>query len=247
MNEITGNSEYGTETLEVISEAENFNRWMYETIRPLCSGRILEVGSGIGNISHFFIHDGYDITLSDFENSYFPRLKKKFDNKPNLRGIYLIDFSTQNIEEKFPGLAGTFDTVFALNVVEHIEDHRQALINANKMLKPGGRVIILVPAFQQLYNSFDEQLGHYRRYTDKSLRNLLEETGFEVVHSQYFNFIAILGWFFSGSVLKKRIIPKGQMKLYNTLVPIWKIVDFFFRRFAGVSVIQAGQKKQDKL
>lgn len=247
MNKITGNSEYGTETLEVISEADNFNRWMYETIRPLCKGTILEIGSGIGNISQFFINDGYDITLSDFENSYFPRLKKKFENKPNLRAIHRIDFSIANLEEQFPELVGTFDTVFALNVVEHIDDHRQALLNAHKMLKPGGRVIILVPAFQQLYNSFDEQLGHYRRYTDKSLRNLLEETGFEVVHSQYFNFIAILGWFFSGSVLKKRIIPKGQMKLYNTLVPIWKIVDFFFRRFAGVSVIQAGQKKQDKL
>ncbi len=243
MYEITGNSEYGTETLEVISEADNFNRWMYETIRPLCRGSILEVGSGIGNISQFFINDGFDITLSDFENSYFPRLKKKFENKPNLRDIHRIDFSITNMEEKFPELVGTFDTVFALNVVEHIEDHRQALQNANLMLKPGGRVVILVPAFQQLYNSFDEQLGHYRRYTARSLRQLLEETGFHVVHSRYFNFIAILGWTYSGSILKKRIIPKGQMKLYDTLVSLWRIIDYFVSRFAGVSVIQVGIKK----
>jgi SAM-dependent methyltransferase len=243
VNEITGNSEYGTETLEVISEAENFNRWMYETIQPQCSGKILEVGSGIGNVSRFFLQDGHDLTLSDFESGYFPRLKEKFSGFDNLGGIHLIDFSRKNLEEEFPELMGTFDTVFALNVVEHIEDHRQALLNAAKMLKPGGRVIILVPAFQQLYNSFDEQLGHFRRYTAGSLRALLEETGFEVAHSQYFNFIAILGWFFSGKILNKRIIPKGQMRLYDTLVPLWKIIDWFTCRFVGVSVIQSGVKK----
>lgn len=243
MNEITGNSEYGTETLEVISEADNFNRWMYETIVPHCKGRILEVGSGIGNISRYFLEEGYAISLSDFESSYFPRLRKNFSQYANLGGIHLIDFSKKGLESQFPELTGTYDTVFALNVVEHIEDHRQALLNAHLMLKPGGRVVILVPAFQQLYNSFDEQLGHFRRYTAASLKGLLEETGFEVVHSQYFNFIAILGWYFSGNILHKRIIPKGQMKIYNKLVPAWKAIDFFTNRYAGVSVIQAGIKK----
>lgn len=239
---VTGNSEYGTETLRIISKADRFNRWMYETIRPFCRGRIIEIGSGIGNISQYFLEDGSDITLSDYENSYFPILKKKFAGYTNLRGIHLVDISVQDVAERYPDLTGAFDTVFALNVVEHIEEHRQAMLNAHRMLRAGGKVVILVPAFQELYNSFDEQLGHYRRYTGKSLRNLLEETGFEVVYARYFNFIAILGWFISGRVLKKRVIPEGQMKLYNVLVPLWRMVDKLTGRFAGISLIQVGKK-----
>ncbi len=243
MTEATGNLQYGTDTLEVISSADRFNHWMYQTIRPHCSGSILEIGSGIGNISQFFVNDGAAISLSDFDRSYFPRLKEKFGSSPNLKGIYQIDFSVKNPEDLYPELIGKFDTVFALNVVEHIEDHHQALLNANKFLRPGGNVVILVPAFQFLFNGFDEQLGHYRRYTSKTLKNLMESADFEVIHSRYFNFIGTLGWFVSGNILRKKMIPGGQMKLYDTLVPVWKLVDSFTQKFSGLSVIQTGQKK----
>lgn len=239
-----GNSKYGTETLEVISQARKFNRWMFETIKPHCSGKILEIGSGIGNISEFFIDGGFDINLSDYENSYFPLLKKKFGDKANLGGINLMDFSDKDLVRKFPDMQGKFDTIFALNVLEHIEDHVQALDNAGKMLKKGGKVIILVPAFQSLCNSFDEQLEHFRRYTSKSLKAVLEAAGFDVVHSQYFNFMAIFGWFFSGKVLRKRIIPNNQLRLFNALVPVWRVLDLFTSRFAGVSVIQVAVKNR---
>lgn len=242
MNEIKGNSKYGTDTLEVISAADNFNRWMYETIRPHCSGEILEIGSGIGNISRFLLEDGAALSLSDIESSYFPRLKEKFGEMPNLKGMYRLDFADKDIEQNHPELMGKFDTVFALNVVEHIPDHEQALKNAKKLLRPGGKVVILVPAFQFLFNGFDKQLDHQRRYTRKTLQKLIESSGFTVKSTQYFNFIAILGWYLSGTVLKKEMIPGGQMKFYDRMVPLWKFLDFFTRRIAGVSVIQVGEK-----
>jgi SAM-dependent methyltransferase len=242
MSELTENSKYGTETLEIISAADNFNRWMYETIRPYCHGNILEIGSGIGNISQFFVKDGADITISDIDISYFSDLENKFRGFSSLKGIHQIDLSEKKIEKKYPDLIGKFDTVFTLNVVEHIEDHRQALENAYKMLRAGGRVIILVPAFKWLYNGFDEQLGHYRRYNVRILKKLLESTGFRVTLSRYFNFVGILGWYFSGNILRKKMIPDGQMRLYNHLVPVWRLIDFFTHRFAGLSVIQVGEK-----
>ena len=165
MSEILGNSKYGTDTLEVISAANNFNRWMYETIKPHCKGEILEIGSGIGNISQFFLHEGANIFLSDIERSYFPRLEEKFSKYKNLKGLYRLDFSNKNLEKNYPELLEKFDTIFALNVLEHIPDHVQAMKNAMKMLKPGGNIVILVPAFPGLYNGFDKQLDHQRRYT----------------------------------------------------------------------------------
>lgn len=243
MNDIQGNSQYGTDTLEVISAANRFNRWMYKTIKPHCIGEILEIGSGIGNISQFFLRDGATISLSDIEKSYFPRLQEKFGKYKNLREMHRLDFSDKNLETNHPELLEKFDTIFALNVVEHIPDHELAMKNAMKMLKKGGKMVVLVPAFQSLYNEFDRQLDHQRRYSQKSLQNLLEVAGFEVIFSCYFNFIAILGWFVSGNILKEKMIPNGQMKFYDQLVPLWKVIDFFTRRLAGVSVIQVGLKK----
>jgi 16S rRNA A1518/A1519 N6-dimethyltransferase RsmA/KsgA/DIM1 with predicted DNA glycosylase/AP lyase activity len=69
--------EKGYQTLEVIAEADKFNQWMFQTIRPYCRGNILELGSGIGNISRFFIQDNYSITLSDTDRFYIDHLKKK--------------------------------------------------------------------------------------------------------------------------------------------------------------------------
>lgn len=242
MAETQGNAVYGTETLEVISEAVQFNRWMYQTIRPHCQGNILEAGSGIGNISRFFLEHGSFITLSDFDTEYLPRLQQRFGQYPNLQGVYRIDLSDRDMEKQHAALLGSFDTVFALNVLEHVGDQAQALQNMYKLLRKGGKVLILVPAFQCLFNGFDEQLEHHRRYTAKSLKKELERAGFSVTSSSYFNFMAIFGWFVSGTLLRKRMIPAGQMRFFDALVPLWKLLDRVFSRFAGISVIQVGQK-----
>jgi len=215
---------------------------MYEIIRPHCTDSILEIGSGIGNISQFFVENGADISLSDIETSYFPLLKEKFAGKDNFIGVRLIDLSDKELEKKHPELIEAYDTIFALNVVEHILDHEQAMKNALKMLRTGGKVVILVPAFQWLFNGFDEQLDHHRRYTQKTLSSLLEGAGFKVIHKQYYNAMGVLGWYFSGNILKKKMIPGGQMKLYNSLVPLWKVLDFFTRKIIGLSVVQVGLK-----
>ena len=243
MKKQTAYGAYGTETLEVISEAGRFNRWMYETIRPHCKGDILEIGSGIGNISRFFVHDGAHISLSDYDNSFLPGLQERFGRYPNLTGVYRIDLMDPDPSDSNPELIGRFDTVFALNVVEHIEDDRLAIKNAWKFLKPGGKIVLLVPAFPSLFNGFDKQLGHYRRYRPSSLKLLLESSGFRVIHSRFFNFIAIFGWFFFGNILREKIIPSGQMRIYDKLVPLWKWLDHGTTRIAGISVIQTGIKE----
>src|SRR6185295_819539 len=97
-------------------------------------------------------------------------------------------------------LMGTFETVFALNVVEHIENDMLAIRNCHKLLKKGGKLIILVPAFQSLYNGFDKELYHYRRYTKHTLNKLFKENSFHLVESKYFNALGILGWYVSGKL-----------------------------------------------
>lgn len=109
-------------------------------------------------------------------------------------------------------------------------------------MKPGGNLIILVPAFQLLFNQFDVALEHQRRYTRKSLKKVMDIPGFSIIYTQYFNVIGILGWFVSGKLMGKNAIPGGQMKLYNQLVPVWKVVDWFLNPLLGLSVICVAKK-----
>lgn len=233
--------EIGIETLDAISFAPRFNKWMYETIKKHCSGNILEVGSGIGNISHHFINDNYSIELSDIRDNYLDILKDNYGGQ--VADIFKMDLTDPEFNRKFEHKFDSYDTVFALNVIEHIEDDTLAIKNAKKLLKKDGRIIILVPAFQLLYNSFDTALEHYRRYTLKKLNTLLE-TEFLIQHSQYFNAFGMLGWFVSGKILKKKSIPKNQMQLYDKLLFVAKMIDKLVINKIGLSVISVGKKQQ---
>jgi 2-polyprenyl-3-methyl-5-hydroxy-6-metoxy-1,4-benzoquinol methylase len=222
----------GLVTLNVIEKAERFNEWMYDIISPNCKGRILEIGSGIGNISNFFIRDNKEIVLSDLRDNYCDILKSKFDNP-----VIKIDLVHSDFDTEYKDLLETFDSVFALNVVEHIEDDVLAISNCRKLLKNGGVLTILVPAYQWLFCDFDVELEHYRRYTNSSLNIIIKKNNLKIKTTFYFNLIGILGWFYTGKILKKKTIPEGQMGLFNTLVPLFKLTDFLtFKKF-GLSVI----------
>lgn len=232
----------GMATLEAIANAPRFNEWMYKVTSSRLTGRVLEIGSGIGNISEQYLQDGRKLMLSDIRENYCEYLERKFEQEPTCAGVRLIDLVHPNFDSEYVDLLETFDGVFALNVVEHIADDFLALANAKKLLRKGGRLVILVPAYQALFNEFDRSLEHYRRYTEGSLKKVFQKNNFQIVHSQYFNFAAIAGWWFSGNILKKKTIPSGQMRIYNMLVPIFKIVDKLILNRVGISVIVEGIK-----
>ncbi len=235
--------EIGEGTLDVIAEADRFNTWMYKTISRHATGKTLEIGSGIGNISQYFLNDGHQLMVTDIREGYCEKLKEKFARHDSYLGVLNMNLTDSDFEQEFADQLGQFDTVFALNVVEHIEDDQLALANAKKLLRKGGRAIILVPSYQALYNGFDTELGHFRRYTKSSLSKVFEANGFQIIHKQYFNFIGMFGWFVSGRILGNTQIPEGQMGLFNTLVPIFKIIDAAILSSAGLSTIVVGEKR----
>lgn len=234
----------GMETLEVVADAKLFNSWMYKTILPYCHGNILEIGSGIGNISEQFLKENHRISLTDLRENYCQILRDKFAIYPSLELVHQMDIIDPDFDIKHSDKFETYDSIYALNIVEHVKDDDLAIANCKKLLKPGGNLVILVPAYQKLYNGFDRELEHYRRYTQKSLDKLFINNNLEIIHHQYYNFIGIFGWWFSGNILGKKTIPEGQMKLYNSLVPIFKIIDKIILNKAGLSVITVGKKKK---
>jgi 2-polyprenyl-3-methyl-5-hydroxy-6-metoxy-1,4-benzoquinol methylase len=232
----------GLDTLNVIFAADNFNDWMYKSIKPFLKGDILEIGSGIGNITQFLINDKIKVTASDIRNSYCSFLQTRFDGNRYLNEILNIDIIHPDFDQEYKALFDKFDSIFALNIVEHVGNDLLSIQNCRKLLRKNGNLIILVPAYPVLYNRFDKELEHYRRYTKSKLEKLFISADLEILKTQYFNFIGIFGWWISGSLLHKKTIPEGQMKIYNRLVPIFKLIDKMVMNKVGLSVITFGTK-----
>lgn len=232
----------GKNTLDVVGEADLFNKWIFQTIHPFSSGKILEIGSGLGNISEFFINNEDEIMLTDLREEYCLSLQHKFGSNQNLLGIDQLNLIHPEFEQTYSDHLEKYDTVFALNVIEHIEDDDLAINNCKKLLRKDGHLIILVPSYQKLYNRFDKELGHFRRYTIESLSDLFLKNDLEIIHKKYFNFIGVFGWYISGGLLKKDTIPSNQMRIYNKLVPLWKRADRLLKNRIGLSTIVVGRK-----
>ena len=81
----------------------------------------------------------------------------------------------------------SFDAVFLFDVLEHVEEHRRALEEFHRVLKPNGKILLTVPAFMFMYGLQDRISGHYRRYRRADLTGLLKESGFAVSYAGYFN------------------------------------------------------------
>ena len=224
----------GAATLEQLSGAVRYNRWMFERLRPWIGRSVLEIGSGIGNLSAFLV-DRDRLVLTDTREEYLSRLRERFSGQANISvaRLYLPDDDRAVAGQRF-------DTIICLNVLEHIDDDISALHAIRRLLAPSGRLVLLVPALPALYGTIDRALGHHRRYKRGGLAELLAATGFKPAHIEYFNIAGIPGWWFAGRILRRELIPGGSLKLYDALVPLFRLERFIPWR-VGQSLIAIGE------
>ncbi len=234
-------SQDGEQHLSVIDVSDNFTNWLYSEIEPFLQGDMLEVGSGLGTYSQKIVDKFSDnkIILSDVDSSYVQNLSKRFKGLSN---VYVNKLDLSNLSD-FKRLPHKVDTIFALNVLEHIEDDVSVLNNAYDVLKSGGRFVILVPAHKFLFCNLDSAVGHFRRYTKKDFEKKVAETKFKVGTMFYFDSLAMLGWYFNGKILKKTVIDEGVMKVFDALVPFLKLFDkYVLMKKIGTSLIVVLEK-----
>lgn len=228
----------GFETLQVSSKAGSFNRWMFKTIRPFCHGQILEIGSGLGNISKFFLEEGTAITLSDTDNFYIQKLKDEF---PAAK-VLSINLEHPDFSNEYKKLLNEYDTVFLLNVLEHINHDDEAIKNCHQLLKTGGSLIILTPAYPSFYSKMDKELHHFRRYRRKELAAKVLNNGFMIKKIFHFNVLGAAGWLY-GKILGFKKIPSGEMKIFNRLTWLAKFLDKLLMNSLGLSIVVIAEKK----
>jgi len=211
---------YGRDMLVNLSRARRFTQWTVQMIRPYLGQRIIEIGSGIGNISRH-LPRRERLTLTDVD----PVCLGSLENAN--RHDDLVTRARLNLacDADFEPLAGQYDTVLCLNVLEHIDNDLSSLVRMRRLLEPGGRLILIVPQYQRLYGAYDEHLAHRRRYNRRALLAMMEEAGFRIVKTRSFNLLGVLGWWLNSRLLRRRQMGRFQLKAFDTFVPILKGIE----------------------
>lgn len=152
--------------------------------------------------------------------------------------------------ETLPFPDDRFDVVCAFDVVEHCKDEALALSELRRVARPGGVVLLAVPAYQWMWSDFDVRAGHYRRYTRPRLRRATEAVGLKVERATYV-FAATLPFFFAARLLTKwkrgvgdRVQPLPSL-VERLLLAVARIDETLLHRWnlpAGSSVVLLARK-----
>ena len=130
----------------------------------------------------------------------------------------------------------------ALNVLEHIADDVAGLRGASRLVRPGGAVVLVVPAFSVAMSRFDREIGHYRRYTERTLRRALEDAGLAVAELRYLNAPGLLAWIAGMRLL--RMAPREGVVLRawdRVVVPPTRALERRWRPPFGQSLLAVGR------
>ena len=233
--------DHGAAILDSLAKTPRFNRWMASVVSPFLGQRVLELGSGIGNLAMHLSRRRSAYFASDIDDEHMARLRIRFRDRPNF-SIQLCNL--ENPAHFEPLKSRNIDSVVCLNVLEHVPDDNQGLRNICSVLQPGGTAVVLVPEGQSIYGTLDEVLGHCRRYSEAELRGKMEAAGLRVEQIIRFNRVTRPGWYVNGRLLKKKTFSPFQLAVFDRLVWLWRRIDKLLP-WPPVSIIAVARKPAD--
>jgi ubiquinone/menaquinone biosynthesis C-methylase UbiE len=234
--EITGDQRVQSQVLEGLATAVNHRRWFVELALPYLGEDPIEVGSGLGDYAMEWAPQFRRFTATEADPERLVVLKERLAGIPSVHVRELLLPC-----EEVAGYSGAV----SYNVLEHIEDHVGALRSMSRLIRPGGAIVLIVPAFQFAMSRADVATGHVRRYTKATLADALTSADLTIEHMRYVNALGLLGYYLATSVF--RLMPKeGPMvKVYDRLVlPVTKGAERLVRPPFGQSVFAVARTSE---
>jgi SAM-dependent methyltransferase len=208
------------ETLRRMAGADHYNRWLVDRSRPYLGSRVLDLGAGIGTFTEMISEFAESVAALEPDPTFWPVLGRRFGDNPD---VAVLHFDAAGLADH--GVEQGFDSVVCFNVLEHIVDDRSTLVAVHDALRPGGTLLLLVPAHPALYGGIDRSVAHVRRYSRGSLDRLLRSSGFDVTSMRHVNPIGAIGWLVTSRILGRTDIPEGPLGLYDRIVPLLRTLD----------------------
>jgi len=238
---MTNQYQYPGQELKLFEEARNWKKYLSAQIRPFISGKVLEVGAGISETTPFMISEQVtQWTCLEPDEHLFNTIRHKISRRElpvycKARKGTLEDLETG---EKF-------DTIIYIDVLEHIEEDKAEVAKAISHLNEDGHLVILSPAFQFLYNPFDRAVGHHRRYTKSTLRNVMKSGNLAEKKLIYLESWGTILIFFNRFLFRKTYPSKFTVSFWDRFfIPLSKITDKLLLHSFGKSIIGVWQLKK---
>lgn len=228
--DVLGDTGLQSRVLEETSSARNYREWLCDLALPYLGDDPLELGSGLGDYAQTWLDRGVPrMTLSEVDPSRLDVLRARFRED---RRVEVITFDASNAPTR------SHSSYVAFNVFEHIADDVAALRSAHRLVRPGGRVIVFVPAFPIAMSKFDREIGHQRRYTRRGLGDAFREAGLQVESVRFVNAPGLLAWFVGMRILGMRPGEGIILRVWDRLVvPAARVVESRARPPFGQSLL----------
>ena len=220
----------GIENLEAMEAAINYRRYLAGLLQdvrlPQTTGPLvaLDFGAGVGTYAREARAVGYRVLCVEPDPKLLQMLRGDgFDCYSSSRDV----------------LRGSCDLAYSYNVLEHIPDDEAALRDLYRLVRPGGVLLLYVPAFQVLFGPMDSLVGHLRRYRRRGLETKVRAAGFKVQASCYadsLGFFVALGYRLSGR--RSGRITSRSVAIYDRYCfPFSRFVDRLFSRLVGKNAV----------
>jgi 2-polyprenyl-3-methyl-5-hydroxy-6-metoxy-1,4-benzoquinol methylase len=222
--------QYAGSELEIFEHAHNWKAYLRRSMQPYLSGSVLEVGAGLGaNTRQFAVLPFDRWTCLEPDPDLLEQIQP---GAPLLDRHELIGGDIGALDP-----ARRFDAILYIDVLEHIEDDEGELRRVSRHLSPGGALIVLSPAHPWLFTPFDHAIGHYRRYTKKSLQ-AVAPPNLQCEKLVYLDAVGMLASMGNRLLLNRRMPTAAQIKTWDgVLVPCSRLLDPLLLGTVGKSVL----------
>lgn len=235
--EAQNNHEYIGKELELFSNAKNWAHYLQIQIKPYLHGTVIEVGAGIGSRTEQLCQyvDSWIAVEPDYE--MWLRLTKIIESNQSMKNVQAFHGTLKDLPKNLYA-----DAILYIDVLEHIENDQQELLDAKAKLNSMGFLVVLSPAHQWLYSEFDRSIGHWRRYGLKSLLDITP-TKMKISTKKMLDSVGMFASLANKLLLKKNMPTRRQISFWDKfLVRTSKYLDPLMCYSLGKSVLVVWQK-----
>jgi 2-polyprenyl-3-methyl-5-hydroxy-6-metoxy-1,4-benzoquinol methylase len=224
--------------LEIFARARQWKAYFKSILSPFFGKRVLEVGAGLGATTETLCDGSQDVWIClEPDPELLERLQER--RLPPCCRPQQGFVSSLAPESRF-------DSILYIDVLEHIQNDRAELESASRHLAPGGKLIVLSPAYQFLFSPFDKSIGHYRRY-DRASLSAISPPDCQTIMIRYLDSVGLLTSLANRLFLRQSLPTHAQILFWDRrLVPLSRLLDRLVGFRFGRSIVAVWQKSVDE-
>ena len=231
-------TDFRTYQFDAVAGMVNYYTWIAEHFAPYLGSHCVEFGAGIGTLAGHILPRVDKLDLVEYVSVFADKLQTRFDKEDRVR---IHTRGVETCQDDFQ--KGSIDSAIMVNVLEHIEDDTTTLIDIAEILKPGGHILLFVPAMQFLFSELDRREGHFRRYHLDALCQKVSASGYDIVDARYSDILGVLPWWFLNTLCGLTDINPTLARIYDQVgVPVTRGLENFVRPPFGKSLFLIAAK-----